>query len=101
MWTPAQFFQLLKNKKFVTDNLDSILDEKDFVFIIGANDKLSSLQLIKTKLAEKSKLRHLHLVDSNHVVELESIAELTGIIFSCTVLPTISGGVSHCQLTCR
>jgi len=81
VWTPAQFFQLLKNKKFVINNLDSILDKKDMVFIIGGNDKLADLELIKSKLSEKSKLRYLFLIDSNHVIELEAITELTGIIY--------------------
>jgi len=88
VWTPAQFFQLLRNKRFIIDNLDSILDKKDIVFIIGENDKLSGLELIKTKLSEKAKLRYLYLIDSNHVIELESIAILTEIIYSheCPVM---------------
>ena len=82
VWTPAQFFQLLANKKHVINHFDSIVDKKDMVFIIGGNDKLSDLKLIKTKLSEKSKLRHLYLIDSNHVIELESITEVTGIIYA-------------------
>jgi len=82
VWTPTQFFQILKNKKFVVENLDSILDKKDIVFIIGVNDKLSGLEPIKTKLSERAKLRYLYLIDSNHVIELESIAKLTEIIYS-------------------
>ena len=82
VWTPAQFFQIMKNKVLVMGMLDSILDKKDFVFIIGVNDKLSGMELVKTKLSDRSKLRHLHLVDSNHVIELEAVAKLIEIIYA-------------------